>query len=414
MTAFELISFLVVITALLSYINHRYIKLPQTIGLMTLSLLFSLLIFPATLVFPGIVNEVKALVNQFEFSKLVLDILLCYLLFAGAFHTNYNGLKKEMRNVASFALLGTILCTLMVGFALHYALTLFDIYANIWSCLLFGALISPTDPIAVLGILTKSKIPDRIKTNIIGESLFNDGIGVVLFISIAQIVANGVNSNSFNDFIKLFALEAFGGIVFGIVLGYVVYFVLKSIDHYPTELMVTLAAVTAGYALAHYLHVSGPLAMVVVGLITGSRAREDAMSIQTESYIDKFWEMIDELLNAFLFVLIGMEVLVVRVEPNYWPIAAMALIIVLIARYASIKIPYLFRKKSNGLPTETPLLMTWGGLRGGISIAMALAIDKATPEKDLWIFITYLVVIFSITIQASTLPRLIKRIYAIK
>ncbi|MCB9033707.1 MAG: sodium:proton antiporter [Chitinophagales bacterium] len=412
MEAFHLISFLILITAILAYINHRYIKLPTTIGLMLLSLLMSLLVFPITHFFPGFLTTAQNIVNSFEFSELVLDVFLCYLLFAGAYHTNYSDLAKEKLSVSAFAFIGVFVCTFLVGIGIYYILQWIGYDASIWSCLLFGSLISPTDPIAVLGILADSKMPNRIKTNIIGESLFNDGIGVVIFISIATILSNGVEQASVIGFLKLFALEAGGGVALGIVIGYIVYKLLKSIDHYQTEMFITLAAVTTGYVAAQQLHISGPLAMVVAGLFIGNRARGGvAMSDATEQYIDKFWHMLDELLNALLFVLIGLEVLVVEIKSSYWIIAILGLILMLVARYISVSIPYLLVNKKSKLPKETPFLMTWGGLRGGLSIAMALSISKSLPEKDLWVFVTYIIVLFAIIVQATTLKKILNKLY---
>jgi CPA1 family monovalent cation:H+ antiporter len=411
MNTFELISVLFLFSACFSYLNFKIIKLPHTIGLMATSLLFSLLIFPLNFIFPEALSTVKDLVGEFEFSDLVLNVLLCYLLFAGSFHTNLNDLKKEKLSITVFALVSVLLCVALVGSSLFFLLRGGGFTPSIWSCLLFGALISPTDPIAVLGILSKSKMPERIKTNIIGESLFNDGVGVVIFLVIAQIINQGTENVTFLDAIKLFAIEAGGGMLFGLLLGYIVHFLLKSINHYQTELLITLAAVTTGYIAAQHLHISGPLAMVVAGLMTGNFSRHTAMSNLTEEYIDKFWEIVDEMLNAFLFVLMGVEILMINIGAKYWSMALAAVILCLLARYISVGIPYLMIRKKSGLPKETPLLMTWGGLRGGLSIAMALSIQKSLPEKDLWLFSTYIIVIFSIIVQALSLTPLLNRLY---
>jgi CPA1 family monovalent cation:H+ antiporter len=411
MNTFELISLLFLFSAAFSYLNFKIIKLPHTIGLMATSLLFSLLIFPLNFIFPEALSTVKDLVGEFEFSDLVLNVLLCYLLFAGSFHTNLNDLKKEKLSITVFALVSVLLCVALVGSSLFFLLRGGGFTPSIWSCLLFGALISPTDPIAVLGILSKSKMPERIKTNIIGESLFNDGVGVVIFLVIAQIINQGTENVTFLDAIKLFAIEAGGGMLFGLLLGYIVHFLLKSINHYQTELLITLAAVTTGYIAAQHLHISGPLAMVVAGLMTGNFSRHTAMSNLTEEYIDKFWEIVDEMLNAFLFVLMGVEILMINIGAKYWSMALAAVILCLLARYISVGIPYLMIRKKSGLPKETPLLMTWGGLRGGLSIAMALSIQKSLPEKDLWLFSTYIIVIFSIIVQALSLTPLLNRLY---
>jgi CPA1 family monovalent cation:H+ antiporter len=414
MNTFELISIVVLASALLSYINFRFVKLPHTIGLLVLALVISILLIPLDVIFPDLLVNVKTKVGQLEFSSALLNIMLCFFLFAGAYHANFEDMRKEKGTIAMFASAGVLLCTFVTGVLLHSVLTLFHFRVSLLSCLLFGALISPTDPIAVLGILAKSKLPVRIKTNIIGEALFNDGVGVVLFISILHMTQSGAENGRFVEFIELFLFEALGGILFGFVLGYLVYLLLKSIDHYQTELLITLAAVMAGYAGAKHLHVSGPLAMVVTGLFTSSMARKKAMSTVTVEYVDKFWMTIDELLNAFLFVLIGIEVIIINMRRGFWFLSMVAIGVVLLARFFSILVPYLATKRWSRLPGETPLLMTWGGLRGGLSIAMALTIQRSLPEKDLWIFATYVVVIFSLAVQSISLKYVLRSYYGDK
>jgi monovalent cation:H+ antiporter, CPA1 family len=414
MTTFELISVLILCSAVFSYLNFRFIKLPHTIGLMAIALCFSICLFPLNYIFPNALSTVKSLVGDFGFSDLLLNVMLCYLLFAGSFHTDYTQLKKEKLSITVFALVSVMLSVMLIGGGMYFILRGFGFESTIWSCLLFGALISPTDPIAVLGILSKSNLPERIKNNIVGESLFNDGVGVVVFLVIAEVINRGVDQVTFFDAIKLFGIEAGGGLAYGLALGYIMHVLLKSIDHYQTELLITLAVVTSGYIGAQYLHISGPLAMVVAGLMAGNYSRHIAMSNITEEYIDKFWEIVDELLNAFLFVLMGVAVLLINIQSVYWYIALITVVLGLVARYIALLVPFWFFRKRSQLPKETPLLMTWGGLRGGLSIAMALAIQKSLPEKDLWLFTTYIIVIFSIMVQALTLPKLIAKIYSKK
>jgi CPA1 family monovalent cation:H+ antiporter len=411
MNSFELIAVLLICAATFSYLNFRYVRLPHTIGLMAVALGFSLLLLPLNIIFPQALVAVKDLVAAFEFSDLVLNILLCYLLFAGSFHTNFNELRQEKWNITLFALLSTLLCVLMIGAGMYGILRGLNIETSFWSCLLFGSLIAPTDPIAVLGILAKSKMPERIRTNIVGESLFNDGVGVVIFLVLVKIIYQGTDKVSGWDALSLFMVEAGGGLLFGLGIGYILHRLLKSIDHYQTELLITIAVVTGAYLVAQRLHISGPLAMVVAGLMTGNFSRHSAMSDVTEAYIDKFWEIVDEMLNAILFVLMGVAVLLIRVETWFWGLALAAIGVCLFARFLSVGIPYWLTRRWNKLPSETPLLMTWGGLRGGLSIAMALSIQKSLPEKDLWLFITYGIVIFSILIQALSLSPFLKRLY---
>ena len=281
---------------------------------------------------------------------------------------------------------------------------------NFIYCLLFGALISPTDPIAVLGILKKAGVPKKLETKIVGESLFNDGVGVVIFLTIFQIANSGAGNVSITDVAKLFGLEVFGGILLGALLGWITYRLLKSIDDYDIEVIITLAVVMVGTAIAHKLHVSAPLAVVTAGLIVGNdTVRDTAMSEVTETYVDKFWELIDILLNTILFVLIGMEMLVITFKSTYVFAGLIAVPVVLLCRYISLLFPIKFFEKRLNFVPKTNLIMTWGGLRGGISIALALGLT-AEMERDLFLVITYVVVIFSILVQGLTVGNLVKKI----
>ena len=276
--------------------------------------------------------------------------------------------------------------------------------------MLFGALISPTDPIAVLGILKQAKVPKKLETKIVGESLFNDGVGVVVFLTIFQIAKSGIENTSIGDVGQLFGQEVLGGILLGVLLGWISYRLMKSINDYDIEVIITLAAVMGGTVIAHKLHLSAPLAMVVAGLIVGNETvRSSAMSEVTEKYVDKFWELIDILLNAILFVLIGMEMLVLVFDDKYLLSGLIAIPIVLICRYISLFLPInIFKKKLDFVP-KTNLIMTWGGLRGGISIALALGLT-AEMHRNLFLVITYVVVVFSIIVQGLTVGKLVKKV----
>lgn len=411
MTIFELIAVIITISAGFAYINHRFLKMPDTIGLMVLALASSIILIIINFFDADLLASTKESVKNIDFSSLLLNGMLSFMLFAGAFHTDYNLIKTERISVMVFALIGVLLCTFLVGSLLFYTLSWFNLPANYLVCLLFGALISPTDPIAVLGILVKFDVPERIKVNIVGESLFNDGVGVVIFATLLNIFSQGSASVTAFDISKLFIQEAIGGILFGIVLGNIIFKLLKSIDHYQTEVLITLAAVAGGYMLAQKLHISGPLAMVVAGLFVGNRARGVAMSDITEEYVDKFWEMLDGILNAILFVLIGFFVLSLEFQPYFIGIGFLTIIIVLFSRYISVILPFWITKRWTKLGNDAPILLTWGGLRGGLSIAMALSLPNEINEKSLIIFITYLVVLFSIIIQGLSLEKLIKRLY---
>jgi CPA1 family monovalent cation:H+ antiporter len=411
MDLFTLVTLLIVVAAAFAYINTRLLKLPDAIGIMVVSLLFSATLLALNGVRPDWFALVRQAARQIDFYAVLFHVMLCFLLFAGAFHTDAAKLRVERRSVMLFALVGVLIATLLVGTGLYYAAGWLGYGLSYPLCLLFGALISPTDPIAVLGILAKFKLPDSVKLNIVGESLFNDGVGVVVFAAIYQIVAKGPGSVSAGEILGSFVREAGGGVVFGLVIGQLMYRLLRSVDHYQTEVLITLAGVMGGYALAHALHVSGPLAMVVAGLLVGAPSREDAMSDLTGEYMDKFWELIDVVLNALLFVLIGIELLNIGLKPAYWPIGLLAVAIVLLARYLSILIPYRLARRWLTLDDKAPLMLTWGGLKGGISVALALSISDAIAHKDLIVTITYVVVLFSVIGQGLTLERLIRRLY---
>ncbi|ADB41769.1 cation:proton antiporter [Spirosoma linguale] len=412
MDLFTLITLLIVASALLAYLNTRWLKLPDAIGIMVLSLCFSLLLIGMNAIYPASLTLVRQTVREIDFGKALFDVMLSFLLFAGAFHTDAAKLRVERRSVMLFAFVGVLLSTVLVGTGVYYVTKFLGINLPFTLCLLFGALISPTDPIAVLGILAKFKLPESVKLNIVGESLFNDGVGVVVFASIYQIVRNGAESISAGEIIWLFVEEAGGGVIFGIALGYLMYWLLRSINHYQTEVMITVAAVMGGYLLAQSLHISGPLAMVVAGLFVGdNNARQDAMSQTTKRYVDGFWELIDSILNALLFVLIGIELLVIDFHISYWTIYLVVILIVLLSRYLAILIPFTLARRWLDLDSKAPLMLTWGGLRGGLSIAMALSIDNDLPHKDFIVSVTYAVVLFSVIGQGLTMERLIRRLY---
>ncbi len=411
MNLFELFTALIVVSALFTYLNTRLLKLPEAIGVMVLSLLFSLLLISLNSVQPAWLRVVREAVVQIEFDRVLFDVMLSFLLFAGAFHTDAARLRVERRSVILFAFVGVLISTALVGTGLYFLTGWLNLGLSFPLCLLFGALISPTDPIAVLGILAKFKLPESVKINIVGESLFNDGVGVVIFASIYRVVLNRTDSVSAGEIVLLFVEEAGGGVLFGLALGYGMYWLIRSINHYQTEVIITVAGVMGGYLLAQKLHISGPLAMVVAGLFVGDQARQDAMSQMTEEYVDHFWELIDVILNALLFVLIGVELLVIDFQITQWTIYGLVVLLVLLARYVAILIPFTLARRWLDLDDKAPLMLTWGGLRGGLSIAMALSIDDALPQKDFIVTITYAVVLFSVIGQGLTMERLIRRLY---
>lgn len=408
MDYFLIITILVGLSAAFGYINVRFLKLPNTIGLMLITIVFTLGVFALSYIDDTLLDAERYIIKQIDFKTVLLDIMLSFLLFAGALHTNFEQLKIQRWPVLVFSTLGVLVSTFLVGTVMYYLLPLFGLQVAFIHCLLFGALISPTDPIAVLGILKQAGAPKKLETKIVGESLFNDGVGVVVFITIFQIASFGTENIEVSEIFKLFGLEVIGGIGLGAIIGWIVYRLMKSIDDYYIEVIITLAGVMVGTAIAHKFHLSAPLAMVTAGLIVGNDTiRGTAMSEITESYVDKFWELIDILLNALLFVLIGMEMLVLVVEGKYIIAGLIAIPIVLACRYASLLAPINFFKKRLDFVPKTNLIMTWGGLRGGISIALALGLSDEM-NRDLFLVITYVIVVFSILVQGLTIGKLVK------
>ncbi len=356
--------------------------------------------------FTALVQEKLQLI---DFSEFLLGILLSFLLFAGSLHMNVGDLKKSAKFIISFATLGTLISTFLVGIALFYLLSLIGLPVPFIYCLIFGALISPTDPIAVMSLLKKANLPKSIETNIVGESLFNDGIGVVIFATLLKVASVGIEHFGAVDIGLLFLQEAVGGIVAGLVIGIVGYKLMKSIDHFQTEILISLAMVMGGYSLCHYLHVSGPLAMVVAGIMTGNRGHKLAMSDVTRDYLGKFWEVTDEILNAILFMLIGLEIVIVQFNWGYITAGLLALVLCVLARFISLFLPAFLLGFKKELGNKTLYIMTWGGLRGGISIALALSLP-ASPFKDVLVSITFVVVLLSILLQGFSIEKLIKKL----
>jgi Na+:H+ antiporter len=410
MDLFNIITILVVVSAAFAYINERFVKLPYTIGAMVITIVMSVILTISGWVDPSLTNPLKTLVSQIDFSKVLLEILLSFLLFAGALHTNFDQLKVQRGPILAFATFGVILSTFLIGVLMYFLLPLLGLSIDFIYCLLFGALISPTDPIAVLGILKKVGVPKKLETKIVGESLFNDGVGVVVFLTIFAIAKVGIEHVTIAEIGILLLEEVAGGIVLGLGLGYLAYLLMKSIDDYSVEVLITLAIVMGGYLLAQTLHFSGPLAVVVAGLVVGhDKVRDSSMSELTEMYVDKFWETSDALLNGILFVLIGLEILILPFERTYIFAGLIAIPIILMARWISLSIPILIYQKKLAFVPNTGLMMTWGGLRGGISIALALTLTQ-TMARDPFLIITYVVVIFSIVIQGLSIGKVANRL----
>ena len=403
---------LITLASLFSYVNHRFIKLPTTIGLLVISLVLSIALIALGKLGLPLEGYAQVLLEQIDFNKALMEGMLSALLFAGALHVSIDDLREQKWVVATLASVGVICSTFMVGFASYYIFAWFGLDIPLIYCLLFGSLISPTDPIAVLGILKHLGAPKSLETKIAGESLFNDGIAVVIFIvmlGIAGVGGHGGEGEAVSalSVIKLFLQEAVGGVGFGLIAGYVVNRMLASIDSYQVEILLTLGLVFGGYALAGALHISGPIFVVVAGLLIGNRGRKYAMSDRTREHLDDFWELIDEILNAVLFVLIGLEVLVLSFDVTYIYAGLVMIPLTLSVRFITVGIPVSIMKLRKTFTPNVVRILTWGGLRGGISIALALTLPVGESREALLV-ITYVVVIFSIIVQGLTVGKLIK------
>ncbi len=401
------VSILITLAALFSYLNYRYIKLPTTIGIMLIALIISAcLIIAGKAGFQGLFVYAETVLRGIDFHHTLMNGMLSFLLFAGALHINLKDLAQQKWLVLFLATFGVVVSTFLVGGLSWLVLSAFGLNISYIYCLLFEALISPTDPIAVMGILKKAGAPKSLEIKIAGESLFNDGIGVVIFTVLLGIAAGGteptVGSIGF-----LFFQEAIGGIVFGLVTGYITFSMLRTVDNYQVEIMLTLALVMGGYALAHALHLSGPIAMVVAGLLIGNHGRQHAMSDATQFRLDNFWELVDEILNAVLFVIIGLEVLVLSFKLEYMLISLAIIPLVLGVRFVSVAFPVKLLSRLRSFSPRVVEIMTWGGLRGGISIALALSLPLGF-EREVILTITYLVVAFSILVQGLTVSQVVK------
>jgi len=408
MNGYELLGAVLSVAAAFAYVNHRWIRLPPSIGMMAMSLAASLgLLLLEAVGVVAVSAPASEILTRLSFDQTLLHGMLGALLFAGALHIDIDDLREQKVAITVFAFLGTVISAFVVGLGTWLLLPLFRVRVPFVHCLLFGALISPTDPIAVMGILRAARVPRALEIKIAGESLFNDGVGVVLFLTVLGVATRG--DATAGEVAKLFAVEVLGGLLFGAVGGYIAFRLLRSIDHYQTELLITLALVLGGYALAERVHVSAPIAAVVSGLLIGNHGRTLAMSDVTRDHLDKFWSLVDEVLNAVLFVLIGFEML--RLRASAWLLAAGVAcnVVVLLARWLSVAVPVVLLRRVMPSEPGTVAALTWGGLRGGISVALALSLPSSEHREAL-VVITYVVVVFSVLVQGLTLGALARRL----
>ena len=406
MSLLSITSLLITVSALFAWINYHTLKLPTTIGIMVISLLFSLfLVIMGAMGFEQGINMAEGLVAQIDFNQALLNGMLGFLLFAGAMHVSLADLAEAKWVIGLLASVGLFISTALVGVGTYFVLKLVGIELSFAYCLLFGALISPTDPVAVMGILKTAGVSKKLETKITGESLFNDGVAIVIFLALFGIAVNG-DPVDLGHIGVLFVQEAIGGALFGFACGWVVLQMLKHVDNYQVEVLLTLALVAGGSTAAAGLHLSAPIAVVVAGLMIGNHGRNSAMSEVTVQHLDTFWELVDEILNAVLFLIIGLEVMILSSDSKVWFIGVVLAVLVLLSRLIAVSVPVNAMRLHRNFHPHVVKILTWGGLRGGISVALALAIP-AGPERDIVVTITYVIVVLSILLQGLTIHKLV-------
>ncbi|WP_183574708.1 cation:proton antiporter [Mucilaginibacter sp. X5P1] len=406
MDLFIILTLLVTLGAACSYINERFIKLPGAIGIISIAICISVITLIIDRLNPDAAHHLATLAKDVDFPGAVLNIMLGFLLFAGSFNLNNQRLKKEMLPVFVLSTIGVIISAGIFG-GLFYGITLlFNLHIPLIYCFLFGALISPTDPVAVAAVIKGSKLPQNLETIISGESLFNDGVGIVLFITILEIAQSGTGNFDISKTGLLFLKEVGGGIVLGIVMGFIAFRLMKSITDFQTIVLISLALVMGLSAAGTYFHLSVPLAVVSAGLFAGNSSINKNDTENTHHTLESFWELIDEMLNTVLFMMIGLQMLIIPYLDHYWLIGGIAIILLLMARWLSIMLPLTFLRRSLKVNYNSVNILTWAGLRGGVSIALALSLP-ASPYKYIILAGSYFIVIFSIIVQGLTLNKLI-------
>ncbi|QQL51151.1 cation:proton antiporter [Mucilaginibacter ginkgonis] len=410
MNLFVIIAFLVIVSAGYSYLNARFIKLPTTIGIMLIATIVSILIIVLDSINPSFSKYLTDLSRNIDFSEVVLNVMLGFLLFAGSFNLDAAKLKREMRPVLVLSTVGVIVSTFAFGFLFFGAMRLFDIHVPLIYCLLFGALVSPTDPVAVSALVKGSKLPNHIETIITGESLFNDGVGLVLFVTILEVVQTHTTKINFGQTALLFCREVFGGITLGLACGYFINRLMRSITDFQTIVLLSLALVMALSLMAIAWKLSVPLAVVSAGLISGIRSINNSNKEMSHQNLERFWKLIDEMLNTILFVMIGLQIVELPFLKNYWITGGVSITAILLARWLSITIPAAFLRRTLNMNYKSVNILTWAGLRGGISIALALSLPHS-KYRTLILAGAYFIVIFSVIVQGLTLNRLINSSY---
>ena len=410
---FNLVSLLITLAAVFGYVNHRWTKLPHTIGLVVIALAVSGVILLVDAVVPalGLETAVRQTMTDIEFEDTLMKGLLSFLLFAGALHVDLDALLSRRWAISTLATVGIVTSTLIVAGLMFYAFGAFGFNVPFAYCLVFGALISPTDPVAVMSLLKGVRVPRTLEAKIAGESLFNDGVGVVLF-TVLVAMASGTGEHgkvTLAAAVELLAVEALGGVALGLVAGYAAYHAMKTINEHNLEVLLTLALVMATYAVASLLFLSGPLAVVVAGLFIGNHGKRFAMSVETRYHIETFWSLVDELLNSLLFLAIGFEVVAITITGPIVGVAALAVPVVLLARWLSVAGPITLLAVRREFTQGAISVLTWGGLRGGISVALALSLPPS-DYKPVILAVTYGVVVFSIVIQGLTIERVVRAV----
>ena len=416
MSILDLITLLIFLSAVFTLINITVLKLPSTIGLMAIALMMSGVILLLGLVFPGVTAGAEHIIEEFDFQEVLLNVMLNFLLFAGALSMDLKKMMEERVPILILATVGTLMSTFIVGSLIYYIFPMIGFPIDFIYCLLFGALISPTDPIAVLSLVKKFNLSKNLEIKIAGESLFNDGVGVVVFLTILGIARKGMDEFDPAEVGLLFGQEVIGGLLMGALFGFLGFKILDFIDndHVELEVLVTLTLVMVGGRVAELLHVSAPLAMVVMGLFIGNEGRDENLANATGEYVFKFWHLLDEALNAILFILIGLEMLVIAktFTSDMILLGGVGILIVLTARFIGVSVPISIMKMFRTFEPKTIIILTWGGLRGGISVALALSLSEFEwideSIKGTILFTTYCCVVFSILVQGLTIPRLLK------